>query len=47
MMGIALDDCVVLEVIDNKFKIIKNNENAKAFKIYFTGDRFIEEEITC
>lgn len=45
MMGIALDDCVALEVIDNKFKIIKNNENAKANKIYFDGEKFIEEEL--
>ena len=41
MMGIALDDCVALEVIDNEFKIIKNNENAKAYKIYFDGEKFI------
>ena len=45
MMGIALDDCVALEVIDNEFKIIKNNENAKANKIYFDGEKFIEEEL--
>ena len=45
MMGIALDDCLALEVIDNEFKIIKNNENAKANKIYFDGEKFIEEEL--
>ena len=45
MIGLALDDCVALEVIDNKIKIIKNNENAKAYKIYFDGEKFIEEEL--
>ena len=45
MMGIALDDCVALEVIDNEFKIIKNSENAKAYRIYFDGEKFIEEEL--
>lgn len=45
IIGIALDDCVALEVIDNNFKIIKNNENAKAYKIYFNGEKFIEEEL--
>lgn len=45
MEGLALDDCVALEIIDGKFKIIKNNKNAKAYKIYFNGKRFIEEEL--
>lgn len=45
MIGIALDDCVALEVIGNEFKIIKNNENVKAYKIYFDGEKFIEEEL--
>lgn len=45
MMGIALEDCVALEVIDNELKIIKNNENAKTYKIYFDGEKIIEEEL--
>ena len=46
IVGFAMDDCVALEVIDKKLEIIKNNENAKAYKIYYDGKKFIEEELT-
>lgn len=45
MTGFALEDCTALAVIDDNFKIIKNNEDAKAYKIFFDGNKFIEEEL--
>ena len=45
MTGVALEDCTALAVIDNNFKIIKNNKDAKAYKIFFDGNKFIEEEL--
>lgn len=45
MPGFALEDCVSLEFIDGNFKIIKNDENAKTYKIFFDGSKFVEEEM--
>ena len=41
--GIALDNCVALEVIDDKIKIIKSNSNRNAYKITYENGRFIEK----
>ena len=37
MIGIALDNGTALEIIDNKFKVIKSIENANAYIIKFTN----------
>lgn len=43
MMGIALDNGTALEVINNRFKVIKSIENAKAYIIkYVNGDIKVE-----
>lgn len=41
--GIALENCVALEIIDDKIKIIKSNNKRNAYKITYKNDKFIEE----
>lgn len=41
--GIALENCVALEIIDDKIKIIKSNNNRNAYKITYKNNKFIEE----
>ena len=41
--GIALENCVALEIIDNKMKIIKSNNEKNAYKITYKDNKFIEE----
>ncbi len=43
MEGIALDNCVAIEYIDGKTKIIKSNQNKNAYRIIYDYGRFIEE----
>lgn len=43
--GIALENGTALEIINNKFKLIKSIDNAKAYKIEFNDNNFIEKEI--
>jgi dipeptidase E len=45
MPGFALDDCVSFVYIDGDFKIIKNYEEGSAYKIFYDGNKFIEEEM--
>lgn len=44
--GIALDNCVALELVDDKMKIIKSNKNRNAYKISYKDNEFIEEILT-
>ena len=41
--GIALDNCVAIEFIDGKTKIIKSNPNKNAYKVIFENGKIIEE----
>ena len=41
--GIALDNCVALELIDGKMKIIKSSKNKNAYRITYKNNEFIEE----
>jgi len=43
--AVALDDCVALEVINGKYKIIKSNESKKGYKTYWLNGEYIEKEI--
>lgn len=43
--GIALENGTALEIINNKFKLIKSIDTAKAYKIEFTDNNFLENEI--
>ena len=44
--GIALDNCVALELIDDNMKIIKSNKNRNAYKITYKNNKFVEEILT-
>lgn len=44
--GIALENCVALELVDNKMKIIKSNKNRNAYKISYKNNKFIEEVLS-
>lgn len=41
--GIALDNCVALEIVDDKIKIIESNPNKNAYKISYKNNEFTEE----
>lgn len=45
MEGIALDNCVALEFIDGKIKIIKSNPNRNAYKVIYENGKIIEKII--
>ena len=45
MEGIALDNCVAIEFIDGKSKIIKSNPEKNAYKVLFKNGKIIEEEL--
>lgn len=45
LIAIALDDCCALEVIDDKYKIVKSKESAKAYKAYWKSKNYIVEEM--
>lgn len=44
-VAIALDNCAALEVVDNKYRIIKSKSNAKARKIYWKNGKYFIEDI--
>ena len=41
--GIALENCVALEVIDGKMKIVKSDNSKNAYKITYRNNEIIEE----
>ncbi len=43
--GIALDNCVAIEYIDGKTKIIKSNPNKNAYKVIYDNGKITEEII--
>lgn len=45
IVAIALDECCALEVIDEKYKIIKSKPTTKAYKIYYKKWKYHKEEI--
>lgn len=47
IVAIALENCTALEVIDNKYRLIKSKEKAKAYKIYWKNNKYHKEEIIC
>jgi len=44
-VGIALDDCSALEVIDNRYRIIASKRSAGAHKVYFSSGKLHYERI--
>jgi dipeptidase E len=45
-VAIALDDCVALQVVHDKYRIIRSSDTAQAYKIYWNGTDCIQECIT-
>ena len=45
LIGIMLSNSCAIEIIDNQFKIIKENQNSKAFKAYREKEKYYEEEL--
>ena len=41
--GIALENCVALELVDDNMKIIKSNKKRNAYRISYKDDKMIEE----
>jgi dipeptidase E len=44
-VAIALDNCCALEVIGNKYRIIKSRSTARAYRTYWYGNKYFEEVI--
>jgi len=45
IISIALDNCCAIEIIDDKYRILKSKPNAKAYKIYWKNGKYIKQEI--
>lgn len=45
IVGIALEDCCAIEMLDDRYRIISARENARAYKVYWRGEDFFEEVI--
>lgn len=45
VIAIALDNSCAIEIIDDKYRIIKSKKAAKAHKIYYKNKKYIKEEI--
>ncbi|MDP3027731.1 MAG: Type 1 glutamine amidotransferase-like domain-containing protein [Nanoarchaeota archaeon] len=45
MPAIALDNCTALEIIEDKYRIIKSEREANAYMIYIKNSKVIEEKI--
>lgn len=45
IVAIALDNCTALEVIDDRYRIIRTKPDAKAHKAYWQNGKYVIEEI--
>jgi len=45
-LGIGLDNNCALEIFNDKFKILKSDKNAKAYKVFNKDKHVIDEELT-
>jgi len=46
LISIALENCCALEVVDDKFRILKSKKSAKAYKIYWKNKKYYKEIIS-
>ncbi len=44
-VGIALDDCCALEIIDQKYRLITSKSGAKAYKVLWKKGKYYKEKI--
>lgn len=45
-VGIALDNCTAIEVIDDKFRILRSKPTANAYKVYWNKGEYCREKIS-
>jgi dipeptidase E len=43
--AIAVDDCCAVEFIDDTYRVIASKPSAKAYKVYWKGGKYYEDEI--
>jgi dipeptidase E len=44
-IGIALDNCAALEIVDDKFKILTTKDSAKAYKAFVKNGQYLLTEV--
>lgn len=45
VVGIAIDNCCAIEIVDDMYRIIDSKKTANAYKVYWKQGKFIEEKI--
>ena len=45
LVGLGFSDCCAIEIIDNKFRVLKSRRGANAYKLYWKKDRYFCENI--
>lgn len=45
-VGIALDDCTAIEIVDDQFRILRSKEGAQAFKVFKNSGAVVMETFT-
>lgn len=44
-IAIAVDDCCALEIIDDKYRIVRSKSSANAYRVYWKAGKFYHEKI--
>lgn len=44
-VGIAMDNCSAIEIIDNQYRIITSKNNKNAYKIYWHNNKYFKKKI--
>jgi len=45
-IGLAFDNKTAIEIVDEKYRILKSDENAKAYRLFKKNEKVIREELT-
>lgn len=45
-MGIAIENNCAIEFTDDSFRVLKSDENAKAYRIYMSDNKLVQEELS-
>ena len=44
-VAIAIDNCCAIEIVDNKYRIIKSKNKVNAYKVFWKNNKFYQEII--
>ena len=44
-VAIAIDNCCAVEFVDDTYRVITSKPDSKAYKAYWKGGKYYEEEI--